>query len=73
MSSRVGQVPSPDGSRVAYEWYTSNFTFEVRLIGLNGAEPEVVHQAGGPLAWSPDGRYLAARPCLTVRGLAGLF
>ena len=54
-------VPSPDGSCVAYNWFNSDGTFEVRLVGLEGADPTVLHQEGlSPLAWSPDGRTLAA-------------
>jgi len=55
-------VPSPDSRSIAYGW--EGPTYDLRVIGLNGAKPRVLRVSGDgvvrqfPLAWSPDGRQL---------------
>ena len=57
-------VPSPDSRQIACNWYNSNGSYDLRIIGLDGSKPRVVRAAGDgvsdlyPLAWSPDGRHL---------------
>jgi Tol biopolymer transport system component len=59
-------VPSPDGRQIACNWYNSNFSYDLRIIGLDGSKPRVLRTAGDgvvdlyPMAWSPDGRHLLA-------------
>jgi Tol biopolymer transport system component len=58
-------VFSPDGSRLAYTWYRGS-AMEVRVVGLDGADPRVMDgEAEGlrpsyALGWTPD------RKCLLV-------
>ncbi|MCX6538988.1 MAG: tetratricopeptide repeat protein [Acidobacteria bacterium] len=56
-------VPSPDSNYIAYSWYDWNRSVELRVIGLDGSKPRVLHTAGAevdeePVAWSPDGKQL---------------
>jgi len=57
-------VPSPDSRQVAYNWYNSDGSYDLRILGLDGSKPRVLRAAGNgvsdlfPLAWSPDGRHL---------------
>lgn len=58
---------SPDGTQVAYSWYTdSKGRFEVRIMRVDGApaKPRTVFDNPdvdwlGPYHWSPDGKWLA--------------
>jgi len=51
-------VPSPDGKQVAYTWDQDGI-WELRVVGLNGAEPRVLYSnaevSAHPTDWSPDG------------------
>lgn len=55
-------VVSPDGKRVAYSWYKGDWTFELRIVNLDGTgltipfhhEKDEVYAS--PYAWSPNGR-----------------
>ncbi|MFH2074575.1 MAG: hypothetical protein ABIJ57_04390 [Pseudomonadota bacterium] len=59
-------VPSPDCKYVAYNWYNSSSSYDLRVIGLDGSKPRVLRTSGDgvvdlyPLAWSPDGKHLLA-------------
>ena len=58
-------APSPDGRLVAYNWWRSDFRWDLRVTGLDGTEPRILHrfEEGGPptpVAWSPDSKQLAA-------------
>jgi len=52
-------VPSPDGKQVAYGWYNDGRD-EVRVVGVDGAEPRVLYSNAEvdayPTDWSPDGK-----------------
>jgi Tol biopolymer transport system component len=45
-------VPSPDGKRVAYSWYTKDGFYELRVIGIDGS-------GGRTLFHNPDFEYVA--------------
>jgi Tol biopolymer transport system component len=54
---------SPDGRQVAYSWYDSDGFYDLRLIGLDGSAPRVLHadreaEYVNPAAWSPDGTHV---------------
>jgi len=56
---------SPDGKKLAYSWMNKEGFFELRIIGLDGSEPQVLYQNREnflvrPLDWSPDGKYILA-------------
>ena len=58
-------VPSPDGKQVAYTWYTNEDRYELRVVGLDGAEPRVLYSNAAvawlhPTDWSPDGKSILA-------------
>jgi Tol biopolymer transport system component len=58
-----GSVHSPDGKQIAYAWMTEDQTFEVRIVGLDGAGPRVLYSNPElsyiQLAdWSADGRHI---------------
>lgn len=59
-----GDVPaiSPDGKDVAYGWFNKD-TYELRIVGLDGATPRVFYQNPEvtyyhPFAWSPDKKFV---------------
>jgi len=57
-------TPSPDSTHIVYSWYQANRPGELRIIGIDGANPRVLRTAGtnvveeDPVAWSPDGTQL---------------
>ena len=64
---------SPDGKQVAYTWYTwygseksyETKALELRIVGLDGSEPRVLHsdregQVFRPADWSADGQHILA-------------
>jgi Tol biopolymer transport system component len=58
--SAYSSVPSPDGEQVAYCWYRDDYREELRVVGLDGAEPRVLYSNAeveevSPTDWSPDG------------------
>jgi len=57
--SAYSSVPSPDGKLVAYSWYEDGL-WELRVVGLDGAEPRVLYSNSEvnayPTDWSPDGK-----------------
>jgi len=58
-------VPSPDGRNVAYAWYNTNSFTDLRLVGMDGSNPRVLHAdpeltEAEPFDWSPDGKHVLA-------------
>ncbi len=58
-------VWSPDGKKLAYSWMNEDRFFELRVIGLDGAEPQVLYRNKDyffvePSDWSPDGKSILA-------------
>ncbi|MCK4645277.1 MAG: PD40 domain-containing protein [Candidatus Aminicenantes bacterium] len=56
---------SPDGKKVAYSWLNEEEFFELRIIGLDGAEPRILYRNKEkflvqPFEWSPDGKHILA-------------
>jgi len=52
---------SPDGRLVAYTWYHDNGQYDLRIVGLNGTEPQVLYSDAKVEwldleDWSPDGK-----------------
>jgi Tol biopolymer transport system component len=55
-------VFSPDGSRIAYTWFT-NQMYELRVVGLHDSSPHVLLKDLDyvwPAQWSPDGTQILA-------------
>ena len=60
-------VPSPDGQQLAYGSLNKDFLTELRLIALDGSNPQVLYRNNEnmaymqPDAWSPDGKHILAQ------------
>ena len=54
---------SPDGATLAYGWLNGGAALDVRTIGVDGSHERILYQKPNefalPMAWSPDGRFLA--------------
>ena len=57
---------SPDGSHVAYNWWTRKFAFELRITGEGKSQSRVIYHPDEvfdkepiPHCWSPDGQHVA--------------
>ena len=66
-------VISPDGKRVAYNWFNDDGLYDLRIVDLDGSSPRVLYADEEviwllPMAWSPDGRQVLAT--LTYRDRA---
>ncbi len=56
---------SQSGKQVAYAWFNKDFSYDLRLVGLDGSDPRVLYsnEEGeylAPAAWSPDGKHVLA-------------
>ncbi len=56
---------SPDGKKLAYSWMNKEGFFDLRIIGLDGSNPQVLYQNREnftikPYDWSPDGKHILA-------------
>ena len=55
---------SPDGKRIAYDWFNEDFFFDLRVIGIDGQGAAVLsrepHVLVRPFEWSRDGREILA-------------
>lgn len=62
---------SPDGREIAYAWFTTDMTWELRIAAADGSgTPRVLYKPGAanylqPSAWSPDGAHVLT---LVTRG-----
>ena len=58
-------VHSPDGKRLAYAWFNSNLTFELRLLDLDNPVPRILYSKNNeslfPAFWLTDDKKLIAR------------
>ncbi|MCH9035518.1 MAG: serine/threonine-protein kinase, partial [Planctomycetes bacterium] len=59
---------SPDSRRIAYCWYDRGEGTSLRIVGLDGSKPRVLHidpKSGyaWPRAWSHDGKHILAVFC----------
>ena len=60
-------VPSPNGQQLVYGWLNKDFLTELRLIALDGSNPQVLYRNNEdmaymqPDAWSPDGKHILAQ------------
>ena len=60
-------VPSPDGQQLVYGWLNKDFLSELRLIAIDGSNPQVLYRNNEdmaymqPDAWSPDGKHILAQ------------
>jgi Tol biopolymer transport system component len=55
---KLGVAWSPDGTRLAFGYYTSNFTPRVAIVGADGSGRHDVATGRYP-SWSPDGTRIA--------------
>ncbi|MCK7478333.1 MAG: hypothetical protein M0C28_13730 [Candidatus Moduliflexus flocculans] len=59
----VGTRWSPDGRRLAYGWFNSDNSIELRMVGVDGSNARTLYSRKNemmfPTAWSPDGRTIA--------------
>jgi len=56
---------SLDGKKLAYSWMNEEGFFELRIIGLDGSEPQILYRNREnflvqPFDWSPDGKHILA-------------
>ncbi|MFC1766201.1 M56 family metallopeptidase [Planctomycetota bacterium] len=59
---------SPDGTQIAYTWEKESPSVELRIVGLDGAEPRILYTLALEeqtswielCAWFPDGKHLLA-------------
>lgn len=56
---------SPDGKKLAYSWMNKEGFFELRIIGMDGSEPQALYRNKEnfyvePSDWSPGGKYILA-------------
>lgn len=60
----VNSCWSPDGKNLAYGWFNTENSVELRLVGTDGSNPRTLYsrtnEMAFPAAWSPDGRFIAA-------------
>ncbi len=54
---------SPDGKKLAYSWMNEEDYFELRVIDLDGSEPQILYRNREnflvqPFDWSPDGKHI---------------
>jgi Tol biopolymer transport system component/beta-lactamase regulating signal transducer with metallopeptidase domain len=57
---------SPDSKQIAYAWYNKNDKYDLRVLGIDGAESHVLlgdenYDWIRPCDWSKDGKFILAR------------
>jgi Tol biopolymer transport system component len=59
----VNSCWSPNGKQLAYGWFNKDNSIELRTVDTDGSNVRVLYQQKNemvfPMAWSPDGRFLA--------------
>ena len=65
MEYALNSIVSRDGKQIAYAWMNEESFVDLRIIGLDGSEPRVLHankEVGYtvPMEWSPDDKYILA-------------
>ncbi|MFQ6615153.1 MAG: tetratricopeptide repeat protein [Fidelibacterota bacterium] len=59
------KVFSPDGRKIAYGWSRGGWFVDLRVISVDGGDPEIIFQREGwgvfPTDWSPDGKDILVR------------
>jgi len=56
---------SPDGRQIVYDWYNKDDFIELRIVGLDGSKPRILHRNeqvtwAQIYDWSPDGKQILA-------------
>jgi len=56
---------SPDGRQIVYDWYNKDDFIELRIVGLDGSEPQILYRNeevtwAQIYDWSPDGKQILA-------------
>ncbi len=56
---------SPDGKQVAYDWANEDGSNDLRIVGIDGSDPRILHRSGEVHSievqdWSPDGKQILA-------------
>ena len=58
---------SPDGKQIAYDWYNKDYSWDFRVMAIDGSTPRVLYRGSAsdddfvvPAGWTPDGKHLAA-------------
>jgi Tol biopolymer transport system component len=67
---------SPDGKWIAYQWQNEEFTYDLRVVGIDGLNPRIVYVEKSsdiyPQAWSPDGEEIViGRAMIDTEGNSG--
>ena len=56
---------SKDGKKIAYVWFRGVDSTQLRVVSVDGGDPQVVHAHPGiylqPKDWTPDGNYIIAK------------
>lgn len=56
---------SKDGKKIAYVWYRGVDSTQLRVVSVDGGNPQVVHAHPGmylqPKDWTPDGNFIIAK------------
>lgn len=56
---------SKDGKKIAYVWYRGVDSTQLRVISVEGGDPQIVHAHPGiylqPKDWTPDGNFIIAK------------
>lgn len=57
----MSPIPSPDGKQIAYGWFRSDLTWDLRVIRADGSATRILYQNpdswyAQAVAWTPDGK-----------------
>jgi Tol biopolymer transport system component len=58
---------SPDGKQIAYDWFNKDYSWDFRIVAIDGSTPRVLYRGSAsgddfvvPAGWTPDGKHFAA-------------